>query len=78
MRNVKLILPCISNGPSLWSVWQFILIQQYNYSKILSCLALHLTDKHKIYWLQKYVMPPTFVEVDYLLNYIGLKTSSAT
>ena len=33
----------------------------------------HLTDKHQIYWALKYITSQTFLDIDYLVNYIGLK-----
>ena len=36
-------------------------------------LVQHLTDKIKIYWTQKYIMPQNCVDIDYLLNCGALK-----
>ena len=32
-----------------------------------------LTENQKIYWAQRCIIPQTFVGIDYLINYIGLK-----
>ena len=37
-----------------------------------NCLAPHLADKHKMYQVQKYVTPYTFIGIGFLLNYIRL------
>ena len=36
-------------------------------------LVQRLADKHKIYWAWNYIIPQTFADIDYLLNYIKLK-----
>ena len=41
--------------------------------KTRKCLDQHLIDEHKIYLVQKYVIPQPFVDIDSLLNCIRLK-----
>ena len=51
----------------------FLKLNIISFQKTVNCLVPHLTDKHKIYWVCEYATPQTFVDIDYLLNYIGLK-----
>ena len=43
------------------------------FSKTLNYLVQHLTNKHKIYLVQKCMILRDFDDIDFLLNYIGLK-----
>ena len=36
-------------------------------------MVQHLTNKHKICWALKYIILQIFVDIEYLLVYIGLK-----
>ena len=54
-------------------IYNLIQTQYYMFSKIFNCLVQHLTNKHKVFLVQKCIILETFVDIYYLLNYIGLK-----
>ena len=54
-------------------IYNLIRTQYYVFSKIFNCLVQHLTNKHKVFLVQKYIILETFVDIYYLLNNLGLK-----
>ena len=52
---------------------QYHQTQYDKFSKTLNFLSQHLTDKHKIYWAEKYIIPQTFVDINGLLSFNALK-----
>ena len=54
-------------------IYNLIQTQYYVFSEIFNCLVQHLTNKHKVFLVQKYIILETFVDIYYLLNNLGLK-----
>ena len=72
ISNVKFTLYCISNGlPFSTDNWQFHQTQFYKVWK-KNCLVQYLSNKHKVDYAEKYILPQTFAGIDYQLNCIGL------
>ena len=79
-KQCQMTLTFTSNGLPFWFVNVVIISSNsvLEVSKIRNYLIQHLTNKHNIYLLWKCIILQIFIDIDYLLNYIGLKLFSTT